>query len=196
MIVYKISNTINSKLYIGQTTKSIQRRFKEHCKKSSKQTIGKAIQKHGKENFVIEVLFETEDPNLLDEKEKFYIKNLNTMLPSGYNGDSGGNLRRFFSQETKEKLSKACKGLRRSIATEFKVGPRPETKGSGNTMFGKPSYLRKAVICVETGIIYPSIKHTAKAIGVSHSYISRLLNNKSRGRRAKGFTFAYAEADK
>ena len=48
--VYCIENRINNKKYIGITTRSLQKRFKEHCKAES--VIGKAIRKHKKENFI------------------------------------------------------------------------------------------------------------------------------------------------
>jgi group I intron endonuclease len=54
--IYKITNTINKKIYIGQTIKSIIDRFKGHCLKASISisAIFNAINKYGKENFLIE----------------------------------------------------------------------------------------------------------------------------------------------
>ena len=53
--IYKITNKINGKIYIGQTAKSIKERFNQHCLKWSCCTKFKyAINKYGKENFIIE----------------------------------------------------------------------------------------------------------------------------------------------
>ena len=56
MYIYKITNKINKKIYIGQTTRSIEERWKGHCKPSmtARSLISRAIQKYGKENFIIE----------------------------------------------------------------------------------------------------------------------------------------------
>ena len=58
--IYKITNKLNGKVYIGQSN-NIGRRFKEHQTKGSESRIpvDVAIQKYGKENFLYEVLEET-----------------------------------------------------------------------------------------------------------------------------------------
>lgn len=89
--IYIIKNKINNKVYIGLTTRCIQIRFKEHLKllkSNENQIIHKAIKKHGKENFYVELLEEC-DKNILDEKEKFYIKKYNS-IQNGYNVTLGG----------------------------------------------------------------------------------------------------------
>ena len=56
-IVYKITCIANNKSYIGQTKKTLKRRFKEHCSKARNKSIYRlhqAISKHGEENFTIE----------------------------------------------------------------------------------------------------------------------------------------------
>lgn len=82
--VYMISNDINDKVYIGQTTKSIQERFQEHCLYHLS-TIGQAIQAIGKEHFSVSLLDDT-SKNLdeLTEKEAFYIRKYNS-IKNGYN---------------------------------------------------------------------------------------------------------------
>ena len=47
--IYKITNLINNKIYIGQSI-HIERRWSEHCQPSAKSLIAKAIQKYGKEH--------------------------------------------------------------------------------------------------------------------------------------------------
>lgn len=87
--IYKITNIINNKSYIGQTI-DIERRFKEHCYNYQKDyisLINQAIKKYGKENFKIEELYFGTDYN---NKEKEYIKFYNTLVPNGYNIQKGG----------------------------------------------------------------------------------------------------------
>ena len=52
--VYLIFDKVNGKMYVGQTTRTLERRFKEHAKAAS--SLGRAIRKHRKENFRCEVL--------------------------------------------------------------------------------------------------------------------------------------------
>lgn len=81
--IYKIENLINHKIYIGQSI-HIKRRWMEHCIPSSDSIISKAIHKYGKENFAFDILEECKVEEL-DEKEAYYIKYYNCLVPNGYN---------------------------------------------------------------------------------------------------------------
>jgi len=87
--IYKITNLINGKAYIGQS-QNIEERFVEHLHHHSENAydIGKALYKYGKENFSFEVLEEC-SPDKLDELEDYYIIKYNT-INSGYNNLRGG----------------------------------------------------------------------------------------------------------
>ena len=80
--IYKITNKINNKSYIGQS-KDIQRRWKEHIKHSKDihdtQVIYLAIRKYGLENFKFSIVEECALESL-DEKEIYYIEKLRLML--------------------------------------------------------------------------------------------------------------------
>ena len=95
--IYIIRNTINNKVYIGQTKVSVEIRWKEHLRHASygNQVINRAMKKHGTENFYIDVLEEC-DIKELDSKEIFYIEKYNsTNKYFGYNVSIGGNTPRF-----------------------------------------------------------------------------------------------------
>ena len=81
--IYKIENLINHKVYIGQSI-HIEKRWQQHCQPSSDSVIAKAIKKYGKENFSFQILEECSEQDL-DEKELFYIKSYNSLVPNGYN---------------------------------------------------------------------------------------------------------------
>lgn len=89
--IYKITNKINHKVYIGQSI-DIKRRWRSHresFENNTKDTILiKAVQKYGIENFIFEVLEEC-DVNELDSKEQFYIAYYNS-YNNGYNMSLGG----------------------------------------------------------------------------------------------------------
>lgn len=88
--IYKIWNEINDKLYIGQTTNSIEVRWYQHLKNVylNDATIYRAMRKYGKEKFHIEKIEEC-DNNLLNEKEQYWIKFFNSKN-NGYNSTIGG----------------------------------------------------------------------------------------------------------
>lgn len=93
MVIYKIENLINGKLYVGQTSRSIESRFLDHSK--GDMIIGRAIKKYGIQSFKISVIDNATDKQVLNEKEKYWIKQLNSLSPNGYNisiGGTGGNL--------------------------------------------------------------------------------------------------------
>lgn len=87
--IYKITNLINNKCYIGQSV-NIERRWKEHCRKPNKSKISKAIFDFGKENFSFQILEECSTEEL-NKKEQFYIKKFNSIYPNGYNIEEKSN---------------------------------------------------------------------------------------------------------
>ena len=90
--IYIIKNTINHHVYIGQTRRTIEIRWKEHlrhCNQEKNQVLGRAMKKYGKNNFFIEQLEECED-SLLDEREKYWIAYFNS-FHDGYNVTAGGS---------------------------------------------------------------------------------------------------------
>jgi group I intron endonuclease len=105
MIVYKIKNIVNDKAYIGQTTRSVEVRWKEHKNdKRACRALFRAICKYGAENFTVYVLCQCNSIEELNEKEKFYINELNSIVPNGYNLRTGG-LNSLMSDDSKNKMS-------------------------------------------------------------------------------------------
>lgn len=88
--IYKITNKINGKSYIGQSS-NIERRFLEHMRASAKSRIpfAKAVKKHGKENFYLTVLEEC-SKDRLNEREMYWIGFYET-FKLGYNCNYGGS---------------------------------------------------------------------------------------------------------
>lgn len=136
--VYKITNLINGKIYIGKTF-NINTRWEKHIKiaenkeEKAYQYLHKSINKYGVENFIIEELENNLTEQESFEKEKFWIKTLNSKncdvgmnLTDGGEGASGlkwsehsrdkirgennHNFGKELSLETKEKLSQALSG--------------------------------------------------------------------------------------
>ena len=106
-VIYKITNKINGKAYIGQTTRSPKLRFKEHSRSSY--PLGNAIRKYGMDNFTLDILDTAENSIELDKLECFYIGLHNTLIDAkGYNLRIGGDSSTF-SIETKKRMSDSQK---------------------------------------------------------------------------------------
>lgn len=104
-IIYRITNTINGKCYIGQTSKGLERRWKAHCKdarRGSLYVVHTAIRKYGPDAFIVELLEETTD-NQLNDRERYWIAE----LQPAYNMTEGGDGVRGHTHtaETRAKLS-------------------------------------------------------------------------------------------
>lgn len=90
--IYKITNNVNGKIYIGKTNRSIEERFKEHCKDYlrrdfEKRPLYSAMRKYGVENFSIELVEET---NIPEERERYWIEYYGS-FKNGYNATLGGD---------------------------------------------------------------------------------------------------------
>jgi group I intron endonuclease len=100
--IYKITNLVNSKSYIGLTTRDIKYRFQEHGKPSRGKVsaITKAIQKYGKENFKFEIIWKTTNASFM---EQYFIRLHNTIAPNGYNLTYGGEKPEFTIEECQKR---------------------------------------------------------------------------------------------
>lgn len=121
MIIYKITNTLNSKIYVG---KSI---YNNDSYLGSGLLINRAINKYGKEHFTKEILETCKDIETLNTREKFWIKELNARdLSIGYNIGEGGEFGDVTSThpnkiEIYRKVSLAVKGFKHTSEAKRKI---------------------------------------------------------------------------
>lgn len=93
--IYKITNNINGKIYIGKTNFTIEKRWKEHCNDFKKETLQKrplysAMKKYGIENFSVEEVEYLDTPLKAEEREKYWIEYYGS-FKYGYNATRGGD---------------------------------------------------------------------------------------------------------
>lgn len=103
--IYRITNLIDGKVYIGQS-QNIAVRWRAHKygrPKDSNSYLNRAIAKHGVDSFLFEILIEC-PVSKLDEFERKYIAQHNSMRPNGYNLEGGGRGQKEVSTETRKKL--------------------------------------------------------------------------------------------
>lgn len=91
MIIYKATNKITNKIYIGQTTKTLDERICTHKKCSLKMNTKfyNALRSYGFDNFMWEIIETVSSKKELDEKEMYYIQKYDS-VQNGYNMTNGG----------------------------------------------------------------------------------------------------------
>lgn len=126
-VVYKITNILNQKVYIGQTLRYVEDRFDEYRRLFGVNPyLRKAIKKHGISGFKFEVI-EHCAPIILNERETYYINEYQSCdRNKGYNIESGGR-KSSPSQETVIKMSQSHKGI---IQDSTWIGKRVSIAGS------------------------------------------------------------------
>lgn len=133
--IYCVTNQINGLKYIGQT-KNPKRRWYSLCCNNDNQKITKAIQKHGKENFKMEIL-ETCNIEKIDEREKYWIDKLNTYRGEGYNEHCGGRTLgegKEHPRTGKETPEKVKEKMRKSLKEN---GTWQKRQGENHPFYGK-----------------------------------------------------------
>ena len=143
--IYKITNTVNGKAYIGQTTDP-ERRIKEHFYPGSRRYhLQNAIAKYGKDVFTVETLFENVPLDDLDRLEKQAIKEHNTLVPNGYNLRDGGHSCYTLSLETRQKMSKKLKGRYVSPETRQKMSKASKSREAARKGWTHTPEVRKRI---------------------------------------------------
>lgn len=170
--IYKITNIINKKCYIGSAL-SIYRRMNDHKNRLNKNYhfnshLQNAWNKYGEKNFIFEVLEEC-DEKLLVNREEFWIRKLNANDKLfGYNKriDCSTNRGIKASEETKEKLRKSHLGHKRSKEANDKIIASQKKRVCQITLSGK---LKK---------IYDSLIEAEEKTGIGRTSISAACRKK------------------
>ncbi len=123
MLIYKVVNKINGKIYVGQTIRGLEKRKTEHLNdtvKASSFPFHLALKKYGKNSFYWTELKVCNSIEELNESEEYWIKELGTISPNGYNLQTGGN-NFLVHEETKTKMREN----------------HADVSGENNPMYGK-----------------------------------------------------------
>lgn len=199
MIIYKITNLKTNKLYIGLTSVSLRERWTNHKSNACNplkytSALYSSIRKHGIENFTIEQVDSANSIEELNIKEQTYIKALNTLVPNGYNLDSGGGVQNCHP-ETRIKISNSLKGRpirnRMNGAPKGRAVSQERRSKTSKTMTGVAQpWKYKKVLVVETGVVYGSVQDAATATGIARTQISTMLKTGATHKKT-GLTFKF-----
>lgn len=216
-LIYKITNLVNGKIYIGQTTqtKKPRKRWNDHRRaaRTGHHDNGcylyNAIRKHGDDNFMFETIDVAYSKEELDKKEIELIESFQSRI-YGYNIALGGSGRGHVAEETKRKISNGNKGLKRTSEMRKRQSEMVKLRyadPANHPMYGKkqsPEHyqktlnlihkMRKPVIQFDnSGTIikmYESLTMAANALDLFPEQIKRCCAGKQR--RAGGYLWKFA----
>jgi group I intron endonuclease len=202
VVVYKITNRITNKCYIGWTSKGITQRWSQHTKDAIKSKDNRpfynAIRKYGIDCWDIEILEELQDKAAGKEREIYYIS-LYESYSKGYNGTKGGdgnncivmsaesNLARSVALKGKPKgyagfLGKTHSEESRKKISQSKTGQKaPWIKWTSEQVL-KRSRIRRALDKEQYDTIQKlrkngdTIKSIAEATGINHHLVKKWMN--------------------
>lgn len=202
--IYKITNDINNKIYIGKTLLSIQERFKEHCRdykreKNEKRPLYNAMNKYGIKHFSIEKIEEC-NPNIINEREKYWIEYYGS-FKYGYNATLGGDGVPYLDYDLIISLWKQGKNIQeivklvnchedsvRKILDINNISHRNRVVRSKKDQYKQIAQLDKNTN--EIIQIFPSIQAAYMFLGKQHSgHIAAVCNGKRQ--TAYGFKWQY-----
>jgi group I intron endonuclease len=137
MLVYRCTNLISGKVYIGKTTATLRRRWSEHCsaaRRGSPYLFHRAIRKYGPDAFQVEALVVASYPETLNALEQECIAQAGSLVPGGYNlrpGGEGGT----HSHQTRRILRERALGRR--LSAEHRAAIGRGITGERNGFYGK-----------------------------------------------------------
>lgn len=166
----------NGKRYVGITKTKPEYRW-NNGKGYKGCVVQNAINKYGWHNIEHKILYTNLSKSEAETIEKALIKEWNTLVGhNGYNVEAGGNANKEISLSTRKKLSKSHKGQ----IPWIKGKRHSKTSNEKNRLshLGKPPTVIKPVICLDTGVVYPSVTEAGKQLGLHISHISSCCTGK------------------
>lgn len=157
-VIYKHTNKLNNKCYIGQTTVSnIDRRFRktDNTYRSYKScpAFFNALNKYGWVNFETEILVSCFDQDFLNKMEEYFIKYYNSLAPFGYNTNNliEGSVK--LSEITKQKIGQKQKEYYESLEV------KPVAKNKKEHIFINGVEHKECSKCKENKILSEFVKN-------------------------------------
>ena len=153
--IYRVTNTNNGKVYIGQTKQDVKQRFREHISKNTS-SLYTAIKEHGKESFDLTVIDEAETKQEANKKEEYWTMHYKSNVPEyGYN---------IAVVKTREGKSNGFYG-------------KHHTKQCiKRNRLNQPARIK--IMCCDTNEIFVSLREAEKVTGISRPHIKNICDGK------------------
>lgn len=184
MIIYKITNKINNKIYIGQTVNSLEQRFNRHKQDALSGRLNthfaRALRKYGVENFIAEIIDTAQTQEELTQKEYYWIGYYHS-FEQGYNETNdmfkcGGNT---YAGKTQKELEAISSKLR-------------ESKLGGKNPAAKKVKCKSIITGQE--LYFNSLSECQQYFNeTNHNFITRRCSGKTKCLYNQEWAFAYDE---
>ncbi len=197
--IYKATNNITTKSYIGFTTTCLNTRKIQHKHKALVKQIDtkfyKSIRKHGWDNFTWDILYASWDKDhCLKSMEPYFISKYDSLV-NGYNTVEGGTVGAVLIGEMNGMF-----GKRHSEATKQIISNKRKGKGHSHTLEHRQSMIgndnnalrRKPVIKTKDGVVIDTYKSCREASIKENIDLSRLIRNIEKEAPIDGHLFLYA----
>ena len=200
--IYKITNHINGKVYIGQTRNLIEYRWQHHLykgrnpdKPNTNYPLYRAMRKYGLENFSI-LQVEEIDNELLDERECYWIQQENSLTPNGYYCDLGGKgvsiynydeILKYYFTEANENASETARKFNCSLQTILKILETKNLEGQGK-------YQKIYQVSLKDGSIikeFNSLIEVRKSLDIGRTQLCNAISG--RAKSAGGYAWCKVE---
>lgn len=203
--IYKITNKINQKIYIGQTSRTIAIRWKDHCSVAYRKTskdynlpLYRAIRKYGTENFLIEEVDYAFSQEELDLKEIQYIEKYNSYY-NGYNASLGGSGHKKYNYSeiveyylAHKSLQKTCQHFQIYDQVVYSALSAAGIKPQKEANLSWQKKAKRYILCIETQHIFNSMAEIDRYFNKTvHPNIRRCLD----GITEKAYGFHWKESD-
>ena len=209
--IYKISNDVNNKLYIGKTLYTIERRWYQHKNNAKNRKdlahipLYSAMNKYGIEHFTIEEIEEVKDEKQLSEREQYWIKYYNT-YNYGYNASIGGDGLQLYDYDYIWDLWEQGNTIKqiaalipcndyvvRTVLDIHNVSTEERKNRSAYRQDKSHEPYRRKVNQIDTTTnkiihTYNSVREAAEAIHCDNSYLSKICKDK---KIAYGYQWEY-----
>lgn len=213
--IYKITNDINDKVYIGKTLYTIERRWNQHKNNALSQKklvhlpLYSAMNKYGIEHFSISEVEKVDDEKCLSEREQYWIKYYNT-YKYGYNATIGGDGAQLYDYDYIWELWAQGKTIKeisaiiqctdyvvRTVLDIHNISTEERKTRSAHRQDESHQLYRRAVnqIDINTNQIihsYASVREAANIIECDNSYLSKICNA---NKIAFGYKWEYQNKD-
>lgn len=206
--IYKITNKINGKSYVGKTTRTVQERWEEHLREYRRERcenrpLYRAIRKYGADEFTVETLEEV-DLEILSERETYWIEYFHT-YSNGYNATVGGDGQTLYDYDFIAQLLRegrkyqevadvvgCCLGTVAFVNKKYRIGYVPENHWTERSIPVEQydldgHYIQSFNSCGDATRWLFENKYTSSASTSAHTHIMEV----ARGKRKTAYGFIW-----